>query len=50
MFCFGFLFVLFYCMVLFLLSGDTYRIDTAFANVGGREMLFLVVNFFFRSH
>lgn len=54
--CFGFvdfvlvLFVLFYCRGLFLLTGDTRRIDTALANVCGREMLFLLVNFFFGPH
>lgn len=40
-------FVLFYCRGLFLLTGDTHRIDMAFANnVCAREMLLLLVNFF----
>lgn len=43
------LFILFYCRGLFLLTGDKHRRYTAFANVCGREMLFLLVNFFFGS-
>lgn len=40
--------VLFYCRGLFLLTGDTHRIDMAFANnVCAREMLLLLVHFFF---
>lgn len=45
-----FLLSFFYCRGLFLLTGDTHRIDMAFANnVCAREMLFLLVNFFFGS-
>lgn len=45
-FCWVFKFF-FYCRGLFLLTGDTHRIDMAFANnICAREMLFLLVYFF----
>lgn len=40
----------FYCRGLFLLTGDTHRIDMAFANnVCAREVLLLLVHFFIGS-